>query len=170
MSVQRGCCWHILNVDSTVQQCPNTENWILLSNSTKNSWNIYKFASHLWFKKSHNNREAMYLKVFSIEVPPCITAIVTSHKQIKWHDKWFSFDSLPISGWKPEIRQTSHKFFWYKSPGNTSVRRNNLNKTRGCHKKKIHLSDWTSFIFSVWQKQDQATKDFLLMDFMPKAQ
>ena len=57
--------------------------WILLSNSTKNSWNIYKFASYLWFKKSHNNREAIYLKVFSIEVPPCITAIVTSHKQKK---------------------------------------------------------------------------------------
>ena len=24
MSVQRGCCWHILDVDSTVQQFPNT--------------------------------------------------------------------------------------------------------------------------------------------------
>ena len=55
---------------------------------------------------------------------------------IKWHDKWFSFDSLPISSWKPEIRQTSHKLLWYKSPWNTSLRRNNLNKIRGCHKKK----------------------------------
>ena len=36
--------------------------------------------------------------------------------------------------------------------------------------KKKYTSLIEQVFFSVWQKQDQATKDFLLMDFMSKAQ
>ena len=39
----------------------------------------------------------------------------------------------------------------------------------GCHKNKYTYLIEQVF-FSVWQKQDQATKDFLLMDFMLEAQ
>ena len=129
MSVRRVCCCHILDVDSTVQQWlqRRPENWILLSNSTKNSWNIYKFASYLWFKKSHNNREAVLNRSTSYStVYNCNWNFSqTEGGCIKWHDKRFSFDSPPICSWKPESRQTSHNSFWYKPPGNTSLKWNN---------------------------------------------
>ena len=129
MSVRRGCCCHILDVDSTVQQWQKTE---YCYQTVPRTPEIFTSLLHICDLRSRTTIE----KLFSIEVPPCITAIETSHKQkkdVKWPDKQFSFDSLPISSWKPESRQTSHNIFWYKSPGNTSLRRNNLNKIRGCH-------------------------------------
>jgi len=85
--------WCILDVDSTVQQRLGgygAESWIFYQTVTRppwfsksklygHTWNIYNFASYLWFKKSQYNREAVLNR--STSYPPCITAIETSHKQ-----------------------------------------------------------------------------------------
>ena len=53
--------------------------WFSKSKLYGHTWNIYNFASYLWFKKSQYNREAVLNR--STSYPPCITAIETSHKQ-----------------------------------------------------------------------------------------
>ena len=100
---------------------------IVPSNNKRKVPKIFTSLLHICDLRSRTTIE----KLFSIEVlliPPCITAIETSHKQeedvLNGTTNNFSFDSYLIE----------------------------------------------QVFFSVWQKQDQATKDFLLMDFMSKAQ
>ena len=109
MSVRRGCCCQVLNVDSTVQQWLPTRSRkldILLSNSNKNSWNIYKLL-HIFDLRSRTTIK----KLFSIKVPLCITAIETSHKQKKavQNGTTNNFNSIHFPS---ESRQTSHNIFW----------------------------------------------------------
>ena len=78
---------------------------------------------YVWFKKSHNNREAFLNPSTSY---PAVYNCDWNFAQaeggcIQWNDQWFSLNSPPIWSWKPERRQTSHNSFWYKPPGNTSL-------------------------------------------------
>ena len=50
-------------------------------------------------------------KLFSIEVPPCITAIETSHKQ-KNDVQIGTTNAFPSIHFPSESRQTSHNIFW----------------------------------------------------------
>ena len=86
--------------------------WFPKSKVYGHTWNIYKFASYLWFKKSHNNREAVLNRSTSYSaVYNCNWNFSqTEGGCIKWHDERFSFDSP--SNFKPEKRQTSHNSFY----------------------------------------------------------
>jgi len=154
--------WCILDVDSTVQQRLGgygAESWIFYQTVTRppwfsksklygHTWNIYNFASYLWFKKSQYNREAVLNR--STSYPPCITAIETSHKQ------------------KEDVYNgTTNDFPSIHLPSAVgSLKVDNLHTTVFDISPRKYISQ--VFFSSVWQKQHQATKDFLLMDLMSR--
>ena len=101
--------------------------WFPKSKVYGHTWNVYTFASYLWLKNSHNNREAVLNRSTSYSAMCNCNWNFSQTEEgcIKWHDKRFSFDSPPICSWKPESRQTSHNSFWYKPQENKSLKWNN---------------------------------------------
>jgi len=122
--------------------------WFSKSKLYGHTWNIYNFASYLWFKKSQYNREAVLNR--STSYPPCITAIETSHKQ------------------KEDVYNgTTNDFPSIHLPSAVgSLKVDNLHTTVFDISPRKYISQ--VFFSSVWQKQHQATKDFLLMDLMSR--
>ena len=108
MSVRRGCCCHILDVDSTAQHLTSTnggENYF--DQTVPRTPAIFTSLLHIFDLRSRTTIK----KLFSIEVPPCITAIETSHKQKK-DVQIGTTNNFPSIHFPSESRQTSHNIFW----------------------------------------------------------
>ena len=71
--------------------------WFSKSKLYGHTWNIYNFASYLWFKKSQNNREAVLNRSTSYSaVYNCDWNFSqTEGECIKWHDKRFPLVHFP---------------------------------------------------------------------------
>ena len=108
MSVRRGCCCHILDVDSTAQHLTSRnggENYF--DQTVPRTPAIFTSLLHIFDLRSRTTIK----KLFSIEVPPCITAIETSHKQKK-DVQIGTTNDFPSIHFPSESRQTSHNIFW----------------------------------------------------------